>query len=205
MREKYSELKLQANFFKVAPAWLLADAHDFTNDSQIANTDAITVTALTASLTAFYVVRHSNYSSEASTSYKMRVSTSVGHLELPHLGGSLVLHGRDSKIMTTDFLAGHAHILYSTTEIFTWQAYTKKTVILLYAGPDEDNEVAFKTTERPHIMEGRLDGVKSKNGILHVRWKTQRERTVFRAGDVEVYLMGMFETHLGSCFLPSRG
>lgn len=190
MREKYVELKLQANFFKVAPAWLVADAHNFTNNSQIADTDAITVTALTSSPTAFYVIRHSDFTSMDTTLYKLRLPTSMGNVTLPQLGGSLSLNGRDSKIMTTDFAAGDADIVYSTAEIFTWQKYGDKTVLVLYAGPNETNEVAIRTACEVCILEGALDQSKADGGVQLIQWKTQPERTVVSIGNVDIYLMG---------------
>ena len=183
-------MKLQANFFKAVPQWLVADAHNLTDQGQIADTDMITVTALTTDTTAFYVVRHTDYSSMDSTTYKMRVPTSLGTLTLPALGGSLVLNGRDSKILSTDLTLGHANVLYSTDEVYTWQSYQGKTMMLFYAGPDEENELAFKTTDRIDTLEGRLSEVKYEHGIAYVRWTTSQQRVLFQFGNVEVYILG---------------
>ena len=199
IREKYPELKLQANFFKVSPQWLVTDAHNFTNHSQYASTNAITVTQLTTNNTSFYVIRHSNFATFDKTKYRLRVPTSHGHLTLPQCGGELTLNGRDSKIMVTDYMVGSHNLLYSTAEIFTWQEYPTKTVLLLYAGPNETNEVAFKTDERLEMAEGKLGSVKSRDGVTTVQWSTSNQRLVFSLGDLEVYMLGEYRVS------PRRG
>lgn len=119
VREKYSELKLQANFFRVSPEYLLATPHNQTNGTYT-NTKEITITPLLASMTSFWIVRHANYSAQDSIDYKLNVPTSRGNLSIPQLGGLLSLNGRDSKIITTDYPMGSFSLIYSTMEIFTW-------------------------------------------------------------------------------------
>lgn len=191
-REKYSELKLQANFFKVSPAWLMADAKNFTNSSEYASTDAITVTPLITDTTSFWVIRHSNYSSYDTTDYQLELPTSLGRISVPQLGGSLSLNGRDSKIFVVDYLAGDHTVLYSTAEIFTWQAQPEKTVLVLYAGPDEINEIAIKESdaEKLQVLEGTLEDSASVDGSTVVRWKTSGQRAVFVLGSLEIYVLG---------------
>lgn len=193
MREKYSELKLQANFFKVSPSWLVVDAQNFTNSSQYADTDAITVTALTTKTTSFWVIRHSNFSSFDDTEYKLTLPLSSGRVSIPQLGGSLSLNGRDSKIVVADYAVGQDTVLYSTAEVFTWQQLPHKTVLVLYAGPGEMNEIVFKNSDNKklQILEGKLGATKSGNGSTIVQWSTSNQRAVFTLGDLEVYILGM--------------
>lgn len=54
-REKYSEVKLQANFFHVSPAFLEADR--FNSSLAFTNNAAITVTPATTDKTKFYISR----------------------------------------------------------------------------------------------------------------------------------------------------
>ena len=192
-REKYAELKLQANFFKVSPSWLIANPKNFTNRSEYANTDAITVTALTTNKTSFWVIRHSNYSSFDSTDYQLTLPTTSGQVTIPQLGGVLSLHGRDSKIMVVDYLVGNYTILYSTAEIFTWQTQPGKIVLVAYAGPDETNEFAIKSNhgEKVRILEGALEATALLNDSTVVQWRTNSQRAVFTFGALEVYLLGI--------------
>lgn len=55
-REKYSEVKLQANFFHVSPAYLEADR--FNPSLNFTDNPAITVTPATTKKTKFYISRY---------------------------------------------------------------------------------------------------------------------------------------------------
>ena len=57
IREKYSEVKLQANFLRVSPAYLTAVPLQSINGSYV-DTDDLAVTRLSGNVTGFYVVRH---------------------------------------------------------------------------------------------------------------------------------------------------
>lgn len=121
-REKYSEVKLQANFLMVSPAYLAATPGIASNGSYV-DTPAIEVTALIGNVTKFFVVRHAAYNSLASTSYRLTLPTSNGNITIPQLNNfstSLTLNGRDSKISVTDYDLGGINLIYSSAEIFTW-------------------------------------------------------------------------------------
>lgn len=97
-REKYSELKLEANFMKVSPAYL-TDSVQTNENGTYTNNALITTTPLlgNGSATNFYVVRHADYQTLVAATYKLTVTTSKGSVFVPQLGGSLTLSGRDSK------------------------------------------------------------------------------------------------------------
>lgn len=121
-REKYSELKLEANFLKASgSAYLTSTPGNVTNGSYVDN-DALATTPLFGNKTNFYIVRHAEYNSQASTNYKLTVPTSAGTLSIPQLSPTLTLNGRDSKIHVTDYDVGGINMLYSSAEIFTWSA-----------------------------------------------------------------------------------
>lgn len=108
-REKYSEAKLQANFLMISPAYLTATPMNASNGSYV-NTDDITVTKLkgnssdiSGNPTAFYIVRHADYTSLKSTHYRLTVPTSQGIISIPQLSSTFTLNGRDSKIHVTDY------------------------------------------------------------------------------------------------------
>lgn len=54
-REKYSEMKLQAHFFHVSPAYLVADR--FNSSLDWTDNPAVTVTPATTNTTKFYIAR----------------------------------------------------------------------------------------------------------------------------------------------------
>lgn len=189
IREKYSEAKLEANFLAVSPAYLVATPGNLTNTTYTTSTD-ITVTPLWTNKTNFYVVRHSDFTSYASTPYKLTVSTSIGEVSVPRLGGSLTLNGRDSKIHVTDYDLGGIDLIYSSAEIMTWKKSGSKTVLLLYGGADETHEFAVPSSLGGVTVEG--SGVKhsSTNGTTTVNWQVSPTRRVVSFGQkLEVYLL----------------
>lgn len=143
-REKYSEVKLQANFFHVSPAYLEADR--FNPSLDYTDNKSITVTPAKTKTTKFYISRHTKYDSTESAPYKLTVSTvKYGDIQIPQLGGRLVLNRRDSKIHVSDYPVGDEHLIYSSAEVFTWKKYEDKTVLVLYGGPNEHHEIAVET------------------------------------------------------------
>ena len=190
-REKYSEAKLLANFLQASPAYLTATPGNGTNGSFV-NTDQLVVTSLVGNVTSFYVVRHANYSNLASTKYRITLPTIQGSISLPQLDSHLTLNGRDSKIYVTDYeLGGSVGILYSTADIFTWKTYGTITILILYSGLHEMNEIAFTGASKHVILDGSGIQSKTRNGSLILNWATTMEQKVVQVGDsLRVYLLG---------------
>lgn len=119
-REKYSELKLETNFLRASGSTYLTSTPGNASNGSYVDNAALAVTPLFGNKTNFYVVRHADYNSQASTNYKLTVSTSAGTISIPQLSPTLTLNGRDSKIHVTDYDVGGINILYCSAEIFTW-------------------------------------------------------------------------------------
>jgi len=189
-REKYSELKLEANFLKVSPALLTATVGNITNGTY---TDSVTISTTplwgNGSWTAFYVVRHSDYQIETAETYKLNVKTSQGDLTIPQLGGILTLSGRDSKFHVTDYDIGGTNVLYSTAEIFTWKNYGSKTVLVVYGGAGEQHELAIVSNSTATVLEGADTTTGSSNGTTILNWVTSATRRVVQVGNVFVYIL----------------
>ncbi|KAJ9611262.1 hypothetical protein H2200_004445 [Cladophialophora chaetospira] len=192
-RQKYSELKLIANFVKVSAAYLTATPRELNTTSLFTDTADLKVTSLasTGSATTFYVVRHFNYSSLDSTSYKLLLPTSSGNLTVPELGGSLTLGARDSKVHVTDYDVGGINILYSTAEIFTWKTFGTRTVLILYGGDGEHHEVAVTSSSAPIVAEGEPSTVTTKQSgpTVFIAWDTSGDRRIVQVGQLEIYLL----------------
>ncbi|KAF4460997.1 beta-galactosidase [Fusarium albosuccineum] len=189
VREKYSEIKLQGHFLRVSPAYSTSTPGN-RSTTKYSDNENLAVTPLTTEKDdAFFVVRHNDYRSTDTSSYKLKLPTSAGPLTIPQLGGSLSLHGRDSKIHLADYQVGDYTLLYSTAEVFTWKKFGDKTVLVLYGGPDELHEVSIKGKTNLKLVEG--DGVKldkkNKNGVL--QWKTSSTRRVVQSGSLYIYLL----------------
>ncbi|GKZ39815.1 hypothetical protein AbraIFM66950_001273 [Aspergillus brasiliensis] len=188
-REKYSELKLQANFLAVSPAYLVAEPHNQTNQSQYANTNDLTVTAVTTNSTKFWVVRQTDYTSTQILNYQLHLPTSAGNLTIPYLGGSLTLNGRDSKIHVTDYAVGEHILLYSTAEIYTWQKYSSATVLVVYGGLGETHELAVKHISDLAVLEGPSPEVRHNSTLSILRWNVTTSRTIVKLDSIYIYCL----------------
>ncbi|KAL5364672.1 glycoside hydrolase superfamily [Aspergillus floccosus] len=190
-REKYSELKLLGNFAKVSPSYLLATPGNLTTGTYADTTD-LTVTPLLGKETgSYFVVRHSDYRSQESTSYKLRLPTSAGNLTVPQLGGELSLNGRDSKIHVADYDVAGTNIVYSTAEIFTWKKFGDSKVLVLYGGPGEHHEFAVATKSGVKVLEGSKSSVSFKQvgKTAVVGWDVSSSRTIVQIGNLKVLLL----------------
>ncbi|KAF4554747.1 putative glycosyl hydrolases family 35 protein 1 [Elsinoe fawcettii] len=183
-REKYSEIKLQANFLQASPAYLVATPQNFRSiNGAFTNNPAIAVTQSTTATTAFYIVRHTQYNSLANDEYKLTVPTSQGNVTIPQLGGTLVLTRRDSKFHVTDYDVGGTNLLYSSAEIFTWKKYEDKTVLVVYGGPNELHEFAIQTNSTVETLEGEGLTIENRNGNSIVQFPVSTTRRVLRYGE----------------------
>lgn len=189
--EKYSQAKLLANFLQASPAYLTAlyQNNSEANGSYTGDA-AIATTALFGEVTKFFVVRQGAYQSLETVNYNITLPTSKGDISIPQLGGSLSIHGRDSKVFVTDYDVGGANLLYSTAEVFTWKIYGSKKVLVLYSGPDETNELAFSNCGDATLVEGEGVQFDSKDGATVIHYSSSPSRRIVElAEDVVVYLL----------------
>ncbi|KAL7621320.1 hypothetical protein AAE478_008641 [Parahypoxylon ruwenzoriense] len=191
-REKYSELKLQAEWLKVSPGYLTAEpgaALIWT----YADNAAITVTRLAGNSTlnngSFFIVRHSDYSSTSSDTYRMKLPTSEGEISIPTLFGVLTLRGRDSKIMVTDYDVRGTRLLYSTAEILTHHKFEDTTVLVVYSGPYEGNELAVKIRSASPITVDPTIKANVTENLVTLAWSTHAERRIVRIGKFHIYIL----------------
>ncbi|PWY65732.1 beta-galactosidase extracellular [Aspergillus heteromorphus CBS 117.55] len=190
-RTKYSELKLIGNFMKVSPSYLTASPGSLTT-SGYADTADLTVTPLLGNGTgSYFVIRHSDYSSEDSTSYTITLPTSAGTLTIPQLGGTLTLNGRDSKIHVADYNVSGTKIIYSTAEVFTWKKFTDSKVLVLYGGSGEHHELSIASRSNVTVVEGSESGITSKQtgSSVVVGWDVSATRRIIQVGDLKVLLL----------------
>ena len=188
-RSKFSEIKLQTNFLKASPQYLTATPYPTSNGSYT-NTPAIATSRLSSGKTDFYIVRHSKYNTQASTSYRLDVVTSTGNISVPQ-NGNLTLNGRDSKIHVFNYDLGDFTLLYSTAEIYTWKRWPMdKTVLLLYGGYNEAHEARFEDAGEHSILEGSGVVAAVHGNSVTLNWAITTERKVVRfSGGLYVYLL----------------
>ncbi|KAI9042941.1 glycoside hydrolase family 35 protein [Aspergillus affinis] len=190
-REKYSELKLIGNFVKSSPSYLLATPGNLTT-GVYTDTSDLSVTPLIGRGTgSFFVVRHKDYSSQDSVSYKLNVPTSAGKLTIPQLKGSLTLSGRDSKIHVVDYNVSDTNVLYSTAEVFTWKKFGNTKTLVVYGGPNEHHELAVSGQSKVKVIEGSESGIVSKQikKAVVVGWDVSTTRRIIQIGELRVILL----------------
>ncbi|KAH0012075.1 putative beta-galactosidase, partial [Aureobasidium melanogenum] len=189
-REKYSEAKLEANFLQASPAYLTAVPQNNTHaNGSYTNNPEIAVTALLGNRTNFFVIRHAAYNSRASTQFKLNLPTSQGNITIPQLNGSLVLNGRDSKFAVTDYDAAGTNLLYSSAEIFTQKSYDGKQVLVVYAGPNENHELALTLSCSSEVVEGSGVNIVKKKGTTILGFQSSPERRIVKIGKLYVYIL----------------
>ncbi|KAI1454933.1 glycoside hydrolase family 35 protein [Annulohypoxylon moriforme] len=196
-REKYSELKLQATFLQASPGYLTATPGN-SSTSLYSNNPDITVTPVLGNSTddaSFFIVRHTNYSSFASTQYRLTLPTSKGTLTVPQLNQSLSLNGRDSKVVVTDYDIQGSKLLYSTADVFTHVKQDNHTVLILYAGAGENNEFAIQGSTGGQVKKisgGTSFQATSGNSsdYITVNWTASPEGYILQIGTgLYVYLL----------------
>jgi hypothetical protein len=141
---------------------------------------------------SFFVVRHSDYSSQASVNYKLEVPTSAGQLTIPQLGGSLTLSGRDSKIHVVDYDVAGTNILYSSAEVFTWTKSGNSKILVLYGGPGEHHELAVSSKSKASVIEGSSSSITTKQieKAIVIGWDVSTTRRIVQVGDLKIILLG---------------
>ncbi|KAH8203940.1 hypothetical protein TruAng_001882 [Truncatella angustata] len=170
-REKYSELKLQANFIVASTDYLTA-VPDTPSTTLYTTSSDLYVTPLKSNQTQFYVIR-----------------ASLGNITVPQLDGSLSLNGRDSKIHVSDYDLGGTKLLYSTAEIFTWQKYDGGAVLVVYGGPGEQHELAVtrNAASGPVISSSAALRIQVTSTSVIVNWKTTSTDQYVQVGDLRIY------------------
>ncbi|KAK7060173.1 hypothetical protein VNI00_000937 [Paramarasmius palmivorus] len=201
LREKYYEIKLQANFIHASSAFLTtrpmniyATQGSFTGNSALKITQVLDVVG---NKTGFYVVRQvqTDASTDAAQFYKLTVPTSLGSITIPQIGGSLALNGKDSKIHVVDYAAGSTHLLYSTAEIFTWATIDGRDIVVVYGNAGELHETAFSYTTsalpEARIVSGSntIEAKAISNNTLAVQYKTTGQTVVAVGEKTLLYIL----------------
>ncbi|KAE8454333.1 hypothetical protein EG329_005258 [Mollisiaceae sp. DMI_Dod_QoI] len=197
-REKYSEMKLQANFLKVSPAYLTSTAGNVGNGSFVSS-DNVAVTPLwgNGTCTNFYVARHADFTYAGNASYSLTVSTSMGNITIPQPGGTLSIIGRDSKIHVTDYDVGGINLVYSTADIYTWtKTSVTGRVLVLYGSEGETHELALPTSlGKAELSSGSTIKLANIGSSWVIKWQVTGDRQVLTVSDLTIYLLWRNEAY----------
>jgi hypothetical protein len=105
---------------------------------------------------AFYVTIHTSSPSTDLTAFSLDVSTSEGNFTIPKYASDIVLDGRESKIIATDFSFGKQNLVYSTAEILTVSVQDQKPILVLWLPEGQSGE--FLLTGVQHGQALKSDG-----------------------------------------------
>ncbi|KAJ8507813.1 hypothetical protein ONZ45_g9854 [Pleurotus djamor] len=179
---KISELKFQSLFLHASPDYLLVGRIG-NGTVGLGTAYSVSPDIFTTHLHApqndvnFYVVRQRTNQKTTDTVFQLKVNTTLeGEILIPKTG-SLVLAGRESKILVTNYPFGKSKLHYSTMEVMTWASFQgdapseKVDTILLYAlegQPIEVAVVASKRTARPRIVGSTSVSASQAKGIVTI-------------------------------------
>ncbi|KAI8140736.1 beta galactosidase [Fennellomyces sp. T-0311] len=176
MTPKGYEAKIQGTFLHTVKPFLTTEHFE----PETTNSDIILVDGLADvnSNAKFYVAQHWLTKSQDLDEFKITVDTSDGKFTVPQKG-KLILNGRDAKILAADLDFNSQHLVYSTSEIFTYQAMGSHDVILVYAYEKEDGEFALKVKNGNIKVQTKDKSVshKIKDGVLQVNYKHPKGTT----------------------------
>lgn len=140
LRDKYSETKLLSYFVRAAKDLTMVERG--ANGTNLTSNAAVFTQVLynVDKDAKFYQTVHANSTLETTVSFKLNVDTSVGNLVVPQYAPDIVLDGRQSKILVSDFAAGSQNIIYSTAEILTVSIINDKPIIVFWVPTGESGE-----------------------------------------------------------------
>ena len=170
LTDKYRETKIFAQFLRVARD--LTKVDKIGNGTEYTSTPAIYTTELRNPDTngAFYATVHTPSPSTDLTSFKLNVSTSVGNLTIPQQADTLVLNGRESKIIITDFGVGDEKLIYSTAEPFTVSIQDNLPIVFLWLPTGESGEFLLSGVKSNSVLKkdgcSNVQATKSKGGLV---------------------------------------
>ncbi|KAJ7488693.1 glycoside hydrolase superfamily, partial [Mycena galericulata] len=164
---KLDEIKLQAYFLHASPDYLLVGrvgngtvglGTAFSNSTDICTTNLESP----ASKANFYIVRQLTNTKIDDTDFTLRVNTTLeGEISIPK-AGNLILAGRESKIIVTNYPFGSSKLEYSTAEVLTWSTFDKIDTIVLYALEGQYVEIVVEVAKTEHITHSGSSTISAK-------------------------------------------
>lgn len=176
----------------MSPGYLTATPDVNSSPGVYSSNKDITVTGVLGQQGSFFIARQTDYKSWKTVSYNLTLPTSRGLLSIPYLGGNLTLDGRDSKIHVTDYPVDDALMIYCTAEIFTWQKYFNRTILVVYGGMGETHEIMMSRDPHEALFTLASVGVllQVEGPQFYAQWRVTEERRWLRVGNLFVHLIG---------------
>ncbi|CAE6527422.1 unnamed protein product [Rhizoctonia solani] len=154
---KYTEFKKQGLFLRSAPEFYKTDVLGNSTSGAVTVSDsAAFVTELRNPDTkaGFYIARQTYSPSTANLVFDLTVKASSGLIPV-----QVILAGRQSKVIVTDFAFGSSRALYSTAAVFFAGKLNGRDVLFLYGDVGVGHSVAVKFSGAPKIAGNKIAAV----------------------------------------------
>ncbi|KAF7345669.1 Glycoside hydrolase family 35 protein [Mycena venus] len=146
---KFNELKLQGVFLRSSPEFYKTNviADSSTGLAATSNPAAFaTFLQNPDTKTGFYVVRQTNSTSTAITTFKLNITTSLGNVQVPVVVPAITLGGRESKLVLADYSFGSSKVGYTTAQVFYAGKIGGRDILFLYGNSTQAHEVRLALT-----------------------------------------------------------
>ncbi|KAJ6579095.1 glycoside hydrolase family 35 protein [Mycena vulgaris] len=146
---KFDELKLQGIFLRSSPEFYKTN---FIADSSTGLVATSNPAAFATFLqnpdtqTAFYILRQTNSTSTATTTFKLNITTASGNLQVPIVVPAITLGGRESKLVISDYSFGSSKVGYTTAPVFYAGTIGGRDILFLYGNSTQAHEASLALT-----------------------------------------------------------
>ncbi|KAJ7022668.1 glycoside hydrolase family 35 protein [Mycena alexandri] len=146
---KFDELKLQGIFLRSSPEFYKTNFIADSSSGLAATSNAAAFATFLQNpdtKTAFYVLRQTNSTSTAITTFKLNITTLAGNIQVPMVVPAITLGGRESKLVVSDYSFGASKVGYATAQIFYAGTIGGRDILFLYGNSTQAHEVRLALT-----------------------------------------------------------
>jgi Beta-galactosidase, domain 2/Beta-galactosidase jelly roll domain/Beta-galactosidase, domain 3/Glycosyl hydrolases family 35 len=184
IQDKFKQIKLLALFTRVSKDLLKTDMEDFGEGRAVDNRAVYTWILRNPDTQAgFYTLQQTDSASRKRKITTASLKTSVGLIKVD----SIVLDGRQSKILTTDYRIGNMTLLYSTADILTYGIFDS-TILVMYLKEGQQGEFGLSEKDvaefKIHGADVKLVGTKEQSStgksFTRYRWTQPKGKVVVK-------------------------
>jgi hypothetical protein len=147
---KFDELKLQGIFLRSSPEFYKTNV--IATGLNASSNPAAFVTFLRNpdTQTGFYVLRQTDSTSTAITTFKLTITTPSGNVQVPIVVPAITLGGRESKLVLANYAFGASTVGYTTAQVFYAGTIGGRDVLFLYGNSTQAHEIRLSLTGTPN-------------------------------------------------------
>lgn len=192
--EKYNEEKLLATMYRTLEPLTKTDT--LTPVAAPSNTNLLLNAMQNPDTgTQFYVLRHSKGNSISDEKTSMTIKSADGTYILPQEPGtSIDINGQESKFMIANYALGSEHLVYSTSNLYTYVTQGNRDTAIFYGRQGSDGETVLRYAKQPTVtalsgdVTSKYDSV---SGDLRLNYKHDGsiKRVIIKDGSRELLLL----------------